>query len=609
MSTGGVEVGHPVRHFVVLPDVPAAAEVAGRCLPGATHQISHPSGRPLVLAGVPAGQIVRARAGDDRLVLIGRAPADRRALERLLARDPAGAIDRLAALPGSFHLVAVTGGRTLVRGSASGLRRVFHATIGGVDVACDRSDVLAALLGAEPDPGVLALRLLDSLPHVLGERSVWRGVRPVPAGHCLVYDPGSPAARTLDAWRPPQGGLPLDAGARELRRALTEAVAARTGDGATISADLSGGMDSTSLCCLAADGPARLTAFTMASDDAADDDLHWARIAARALPGVEHVVYPERELPEFYAGVGAEARTDEPSLAVLNAARFLWRLGRARERGARLHLDGLGGDQVLTGTPALYHDLLRRRPLTALARLRRHRHLDGFPWRAVGELVGGRPYRDALAGLRDRLLTGAREPAGGRAFGWEPPPAIPAWLTPEARRLIAAQLEEVLDQARPLAPRRGAHADLAAIHAAGREVRLLHQLAPDDGPAAESPFLDDSVVAACLAVRPEDRLTPYEYKPLIKAAMAGVLPGGLLARRSKADGTTLAAEGFARNRRALAATWADSRLAGLGLIDPAPLTRLTGMTYANRSHHWGMDAALATEWWLRLRDEAERRVT
>ncbi|MGW0808623.1 asparagine synthase-related protein [Nonomuraea sp. NPDC002799] len=594
--------GHPAHYFVVLPDHPEAAVVAGRFSAGATHTLCHSSGRPLLLGVLPDDQVTIGEAGENRLVVIGRCPVTPARLrdEAARLRHPGGLDELAGLLPGSYHLLASIGGVTRVQGSACGLRRVLYASAGGVDVAADRSDVLAALLGARLDPGVLALRLLDVLPHPLADTSVWRGVKAVAPGDCLLFDTASPTSRTRRWWRPPPAELALDAGAHGVREALATAVEARTGAGGTITADLSGGLDSTSLCYLAADGAARVTAYTMASDDDADEDLRYARVAAGGLPAVEHVVYPARALPDFYGEPSRLApRTDEPSLATLNQARVRWRLGLARERGARLHLDGLGGDQVLTGTPAFYHDLLRRRPLTTLSRLRRHRHLDGFdPRQAVRTLTDRSSYRAWYAATRARLLGGPGAPRC-QAFDWEPAPALPAWITPEARRLIAERLDEAAEHAEPLAARRGAHADLAAIRGAGREVRLLGQLAPAGGPVAESPFLDDHVVHACLRVRPEERLTPGELKPLIKAAMAGLMPAELLRRRSKADGTTLAAEGFRRHRRDLAGTWSGSRLAELGLIDPKPLRRLTTLTYATGSHGWDMDTALAMEWWLR----------
>ncbi|NVK80504.1 asparagine synthase-related protein [Streptomyces morookaense] len=90
-------------------------------------------------------------------------------------------------------------------------------------------------------------------------------------------------ATTVRRWQPPPAEVPLDEAADAVRNALTTAVAARIHDGGTIGDGLSGGMDSTSLCSLAASGPARLLTYRHGSVDPAHDDV-WVRIAAPAIP-------------------------------------------------------------------------------------------------------------------------------------------------------------------------------------------------------------------------------------------------------------------------------------------------------------------------------------
>ncbi|WP_395508328.1 asparagine synthase-related protein [Streptomyces racemochromogenes] len=73
---------------------------------------------------------------------------------------------------------------------------------------------------------------------------------------------------------------------------------------------------------------------------------------------------------------------------------------------------------------------------------------------------------------------------------------------------------------------RGRHGDLLGIQDTGRMIRQLHQVVAASDFTPVSPFLDDQVVQACLAVRPEQRATPWKFKPLVKAAMADVMPRG-----------------------------------------------------------------------------------
>ena len=82
------------------------------------------------------------------------------------------------------------------------------------------------------------------------------------------------------------------------------------------------------------------------------------------------------------------------------------------------------------------------------------------------------------------------------------------------------------------------------------------------------------MIEAGLAVRPEERITPWRYKPLIVEAMRGIVPDQSLARQTKANGSGDADPGLRRHRAELLALWDDSRLGRLGLIDAAALREL-----------------------------------
>jgi asparagine synthase (glutamine-hydrolysing) len=537
--------------------------------------------------------------------VIGQCPVTGAQLHRVASTltDVAG-LDRIvASWPGSFHLIASAGGRLRVQGTASGLRRVYHSGKCGVQVVASRADVLADLLGLDPDPALLALRLLDSVPHPLCGQPVWAGVDLVPPDHYLMIRHGEDSASRMRWWRPPDPTRPMVEGARELRQALREAVSARSRGGGTIACDFSGGLDSTPLCYLAAEVTADVVAFTMVNDDQVDDDPYWADLAAKELPTVTHVRYSRHDLPPFFADLqGGHPRMDEATIAMMTAPRMRARLQFSGLRGARLHFDGLGGDQLLTGHPARYHDLLRRRPLPALRGLRTYRALTKMSLPALGRtLLAGGSYRRWLAAATGQLANG-RSGTGAQLFDWDRRPSLASWVTEQARTMIIDLLAGVGDAAEAVAPTRGAHADLHAVREAGRIVRLIHQSAECLGVAAASPFLDDRVVEACLAVRPEERVTPADFKPLMKAAMADVLPAPLLRRRTKGDGTSLAAEGFDENRAQLEALWEDSRLVRMGLVEPGPLRELVRLPYTPALHDAPLDPVLACELWLRSRE-------
>ena len=54
-----------------------------------------------------------------------------------------------------------------------------------------------------------------------------------------------------------------------------------------------------------------------------------------------------------------------------------------------------------------------------------------------------------------------------------------------------------------------------------RLARQLDQMAAGLGVTLANPYHDDRVVEAGLAVRPEERVTPWRYKPLYRRGDAG----------------------------------------------------------------------------------------
>ncbi|MGR6918477.1 lasso peptide isopeptide bond-forming cyclase [[Actinomadura] parvosata] len=604
---------HGASWFVVIPDHEAGPAVAAALRTPAARTVAHPSGRPWLVGHWSDEELTVAAAGTTALAVLGRCPigAERLAVEAARLREPAR-LDRLAATqPGSFHLAASIDGRTLVQGTASGLRLVFHARVGGLVVACDRADVLAAATGAGLDLRTLAARLLWPVPHPLIHLPLWERVSAVRPGHRLVVEPDGTTARHRRWWTPPEPARPLAGAADDIRQALDAAVGVRTRGGGTVSLDLSGGLDSTSLCFLAAArAEARVVAATWPGRDPADDDLVWARRAAAHLEGAEHVVWPAEESPLVYADLLAvDDPLDEPTIGVMDRARVLAHLPRLAARGSRLHLTGIGGDHVAWCSEASYHRLLRTRPLLAIERLRGFRALFHWPYGPmVRALADRRSYRGWLAGCLPDLRAPAA-PAVTDALGWGAPPRLAPWITPDAARLAAGLIAESLPDAEPLAPDRGRHADLHAIHDSCRIIRQWDHMSARAGLPLSHPFLDDRVIEACLSVRPEDRVTPWRYKPLLTTAMRGVVPQECLRRTSKAEASLDAADGLRCHAADLRELWSDSRLAALGLVDPALLKDLCEHPDAPGLRGAVLYSTIGCEVWLRTLEPSARPMT
>jgi asparagine synthase (glutamine-hydrolysing) len=216
-------------------------------------------------------------------------------------------------------------------------------------------------------------------------------------------------------------------------------------------------------------------------------------------------------------------------------------------------------------------DALLRQPITAIRNLRAHRIQERWTRRAlVAEAVRTDSYATWLAHAAERMHHRAPSPTH-QILGWDTAPQMPHWATDEACEIAYTSLLRAARNAAPLSPRRGLHADLAVIQFGTRTARILHQQSEARGLPMQSPYFDDRVIEACLAVDPLERANPWDFKPLIKEAMRGLVEDSLLTRRTKGSGDSDKVDGLHRHRDDIAALWSSSQLADRGLVDTAHL--------------------------------------
>ncbi|MFF9022019.1 asparagine synthase-related protein [Streptomyces eurythermus] len=592
--------------WVMLPGSPAAAAVADRLGREGVRRVPHASGRPWLVRRWDARQEVSARAGETRIVVLGRSAARagtlRRRIERV--RLPAEAERAVTGLAGSFHVLASVGGRVWARGTASAVCRVFTAHIDGVPVAAGRADVLAALSGADPDLGALAVRLLHPpvASTVLADRTYWRNVRAVPPHEALVWERDGRRGPGVRWWRPPEPHLSPAEAATEARTALTDAVGTCTAGGGTVSADLSGGLDSTSRCFLAARATDRLVTAHREGRDPDNDDALWAARAREALPSAIHLVLTGEESPDWFAGVGGlRLPSEEPCAWVRDFAKQTDLLRRAGEHGSRLHLSGGGGDEMFTPFPCHLQDLAAARPWQAWQLLSRQRH----QWRAghlsvARGVLGRTSYRRWLLAAADHVTLPPPSGLTGM-LGWQPEPRAPGWATPEAVAMMTDALRTAAaGSPEPLAPQRSVHCALQQVREGGNTIRVLNQTPA--GPDLALPCTDDAVVTAALSVRPLEAVRAGTYKPLLGAALSGIVPAHILARPDKGPYDADFYHGLRRHRGELLALTEDPRLAAAGLIDAERLRR-TLHHIADAAELDPLLHTLGCEVWLRSLDD------
>jgi asparagine synthase (glutamine-hydrolysing) len=589
-----------VPWFVVLPDCESADAAGTLFRRRATREITHQSGRPWIVGRFAPDAVTTGQAGTTKIAVIGQ-----RAITPGELSDAADDVrtvadlDRLAgSLVGSVHLIASVAGRVRVQGSVTGVRRVFHARVGAAAVAADRADVLARALGAGLDEPRLALGLLEPpILYPLAGQPVWRGVAVLPTDHYLLLD--GERERSVRWWAPPEPVVPIRQGAAALRDALCAAVDARVRRGGLVSSDL-GGLDSTAICCVAARDGATVVAYTVECWDPQADDARWAARTVAGLSHLEHHVIPAQEMPLSYDRIfDMDDRLDEPYVAAVDRGRQLAVVRRAVARGSRVHLTGFGGDELLYGSPAHLHSLVRTNPRVAWWHLRGFATKCRWPRREMLRQLADRgPYRAWLTRVADHL-TDAPEPWETPLLSWGWEPRLPPWTTPAGVEAVRELVRSAAAAAEPLAEERGQHRELETMRYISRIARHDEQMAARKGTVFACPYYDDRVVEAGLGVRSEDRITPWRYKPLIIEAMRGIVPEASLARQTKANASYEEEAGLREHRADLLAMCDESRLGRLGLIDAAALREAVSRPLPRELQNSGLHQTVACEVWLR----------
>jgi len=176
---------------------------------------------------------------------------------------------------------------------------------------------------------------------------------------------------------------------------------------------------------------------------------------------------------------------------------------------------------------------------------------------------------------------------------------MPPWATPDAVDAVRAQIRDAARDVEPLSARRGQQREMETMRYLSRMTRQLGQVSGQLGVALAAPYYDDRVVEAGLAVRPEDRVTPWRYKPLIVEAMRGIVPEETRTRQTKANGSVDVEPGLRRHRAELLALWDGSRLGALGLVDAGAVREACTRPLPPDLQFGVLDQLVACEVWLR----------
>ncbi|HYC89058.1 MAG TPA: asparagine synthase-related protein [Thermoanaerobaculia bacterium] len=360
------------------------------------------------------------------------------------------------------------------------------------------------------------------------ERTFHRALRRLPAGHTLTLRDGRVAI--AEYWHPERvrplrlrgGDAAYAEGFREhFVRAVRERM--RTSRAGEVGAMLSGGLDSSSIACIARDelrtaGAPPLPVFPWIFSDAREADEREYQEAVLAAGGMRAITLDSAVLaPSLWRDLDVllpDGPPYSPNYYLNTEA-----ASAARAAGVRVILDGLGGDSTISrGAPRFVELFLHARWMVMTRELRALAHTrergESLPRVFLGN-VATRLAPRPLVALAMRLR-----------HGYDPGLAL---LRPRAVRLTAA--------ARARRPRhlsvQGEH--LAAFRApfAAEGLELFDRVMAAWGVEGRYPFFDRRLAEYCLSLPSDQKLAGGYSRIVARRAMAGILPDAVRWRAGK----------------------------------------------------------------------------
>jgi len=468
------------------------------------------------------------------------------------------------------------------------------------------SEIKAILeFGIEKELDQKALIDYLTLSYVLGDKTFFKNVRQLPAGHFLAVKNG---ARHLQRYwdlefREPQHST-VEKAAPKVLEAIREAVRLRLVSDVPLGCHLSGGIDSSVVACTASQLLSeRVKTFTGAFDEGPEfDETVYAKLASKFAGTEYHEIRPNGTdlLPTLERLVW---HMDYPEVGPGIYPQY-WVCRLAREH-VKVILGGQGGDEVFFGYPfilqlALEEDLTRPRSfglgymvkLYHYLKLTRREKDVIFSLRRLARMIlkerdvepGMRLYRRVLFHspefLRKLLVGELRE----LAFEYSPEPDF-------IRIFAAPSSNSFLDRAQYLYVKAYLHALLHVEDRTSMAVSLESRV----------PLCCDHRLLELVASIPERvKIDGFEPKHLLRKAVNGSAPGKILQRRDKKGFPTPIGIWLRRQAKEVEAILLSEKATSRGIFDMSCVKRLLSEHASGKcNHETTLFMLLNLEFWFR----------
>ncbi len=425
----------------------------------------------------------------------------------------------------------------------------------------------------------------------------YKGIMSVPPAHYAVFHEDTLTFRAH--WRSMARRklrYKKDAEYEEHFRALFEqSVLRRSGAGAPILAELSGGMDSTSIVAMSdrlrkGNGASpndlldTISYFDASEPNWSDRQFFLVVEAARGKTGIHlPVSFQNRTFLPISASDAPRMYPGADSYSVIQEQLFDDAIAGHGYRGI---LSGTGGDEVLGGVPCPYPEL---------ADLFTSGHLSQFLRQTIAWCLPNRRPAVQMVAETVKFIASLHRQSRLRVT-----PSATPWLHGTQVNTLLNQLQDIreVSRLRGLTPSQIAN---------GRGWWSILETLPNRYPGSLSrlefryPYLDRDLVEFLFSIPREQLVSPGRRRSLMRRSLVNIVPAQVLERRRKASVVRGPLASIKREIRSIKALIDDSLGWQCGLVDPASLRSALDLAVSgSRPEYWpGLMRFAFFELWLR----------
>ena len=448
-----------------------------------------------------------------------------------------------------------------------------------------------------------ALRIVNfETIYPFSELTPWENIKLLNSRKMLVVLEGQ--ISQVFPFRSNGGNKRISEVAVELRQNVKDVLQKNLGKQIRISADLSGGLDSTSLCYFCKDLGVELNTIFLSPEDGADSDAIWSERASKEV-SAEHTVLPYSSTITLNSLNPLDIYKALPfgpseSFRYISLARKIIEIGLKNDIG--MHINGHGGDELFgplsTMAWSLYHSNYpnRIKNLYGFARLNKFNLFKFFK-----SLVDNESLSDNLRCLECREIEQIDFDIK-YSSQWVPKPSVANFVTQTARDLITSCASSYAEQnIEPYSDDKSIHRILEEVEAHSLLQRDLNAMVPNDKSFRFlSPYTAYDIVESALQYNIDERFNAKVTKPMLAEIRSESMSLEYFKRRDKGEYTKSTFTEYNNRKNMLQKIFSEECLIyKLGLVDKRKLLQSLNKFSADGEQLENIMRIQIIEYWLR----------